>query len=107
MREDQKVTFLIAGCLHQDEASQMELYRHFYSYGMSICLRYARSKESAMEMLNELLSFERMRLITKQSFVDQFKKILPAKKVARFFQIENKMEAIINFDLARQIPLVQ
>lgn len=63
--------------------------------------------EKSLEMLNEYLSYERMRLITKQSFVDKFKKILPSRKVARFFQIENKLEAIINFDLARQIPLVK
>jgi len=62
--------------------------------------------EIALVMLNEFLSYERMRLITKQSFVDKFKEVLPSRKVARFFQIENKMEAIINFDLARQIPLV-
>ncbi len=62
--------------------------------------------EIALDMLNEFLSYERMRLITKQSFVDKFKEVLPSRKVARFFQIENKMEAIINFDLARQIPLV-
>lgn len=60
----------------------------------------------AMDMLNEFLSYERMRLITKQSFVDKFQEVLPPMKVARFFQIENKMEAIINFELARQIPLV-
>ena len=63
--------------------------------------------EKSLEMLNEYLSYERMRLITKQSFVDKFKKVLPSRKVARFFQIENKLEAIINFDLARQIPLMQ
>jgi hypothetical protein len=63
--------------------------------------------EKAQQMLDEYLSFERMRLITKQSFVDKFKEILPSRKVARFFQIENKLEAIINFDLARQIPLVK
>lgn len=63
--------------------------------------------ENSLEMLNEYLSYERMRLITKQSFVDKFKKVLPSRKVARFFQIENKLEAIINFDLARQIPLVK
>ena len=60
----------------------------------------------AQEMLDEYLSYERMRLITKQSFVKKFQEFLPAMKVTRFFQIENKLEAIINFDLARQIPLV-
>ena len=63
--------------------------------------------EKASDMLDEYLSYERMRLITKQSFVEKFNQFLPSKKVARFFQIENKLEAIINFDLARQIPLVK
>ncbi len=63
--------------------------------------------EKALEMLNEYLSYERVRLIIKQSFVDKFKEVLPSRKVARFFQIENKLEAIVNFDLAKQIPLVQ
>jgi hypothetical protein len=62
--------------------------------------------EKSLSMLNEYLSYERMRLITKQSFVDKFKAVLPSRKVARFFQIDNKLEAIINFDLARQIPLI-
>ena len=63
--------------------------------------------EKSLQLLNEYLSYERMRLITKQSFVKKFQQVLPSLKVARFFQIENKLEAIINFELARQIPLMQ
>ena len=40
-------------------------------------------------------------------YFKQFKKILPASKVARFFQIENKMNAIVNAELALDIPLVE
>jgi len=65
------------------------------------------SDEKALKMLNESLHNQRLRLSTKQTFVDKFQEILPAKKVARFFQLENKLDAIINFDLARQIPLVE
>ena len=53
MKEDNYLAFLISGCQRMDEHSQMELYRYFYSYGMGICLRYARNRESAMEMLND------------------------------------------------------
>lgn len=53
MTENKKLASLIAGCRRMDESSQMELYRSFYSYGMSICLRYSRSRESALEMLND------------------------------------------------------
>jgi len=64
------------------------------------------SDEKALGMLNEYLSYERMRLITKQAFVKKFQEVLPNLKVARFFQIENKLEAIINMELAKQIPLL-
>ena len=65
------------------------------------------SDQKALDMLNEYLSIERMRLITKQSFVKRFQAVLPDRKVTRFFQLETKLEAIINFELAKQIPLVQ
>jgi hypothetical protein len=65
------------------------------------------NNEKAMDMLNEYLSYERMRLITKQSYVKKFQEVLPSLKVVRFFQIENKLEAIINMQLAKQIPLMQ
>ncbi len=53
MTENNKLTSLIAGCRRMEESSQIGLYRHYYSYGMSICLRYARDRESALEMLND------------------------------------------------------
>ena len=53
MTEKQQVASLIAGCRRHDESSQLRLYRHYYSYGMSICIRYARKPESAMEILND------------------------------------------------------
>lgn len=65
------------------------------------------SDDKALNMLNEYLSIERMRLITKQSYVKRFQAVLPDRKVTRFFQLETKLEAIINFELAKQIPLVQ
>jgi hypothetical protein len=32
--------------------------------------------------------------------------VLPAQKAARFFQIENKLDAIVNVTLASEIPLI-
>ena len=34
-------------------------------------------------------------------------KVLPGKKAARFYQIENKMDAVIRYDLASEIPVVE
>jgi len=33
--------------------------------------------------------------------------VLPVKKVARYLQIENKIRAVVKYDLAQGVPLVQ
>ena len=52
-RSPDVLQFLLKGCLKNDRKSQRELYRQFYSYGMSICLRYADHRDEAAETLNE------------------------------------------------------
>jgi hypothetical protein len=32
---------------------------------------------------------------------------LPDRQVARFFQVENKLDAIVNAELAERVPLVE
>lgn len=43
----------IEGCLKNDRASQKALYKHFYSFAMSICLRYANDRLDAAGILND------------------------------------------------------
>lgn len=43
----------IKGCRKQELKYQEKLYKHFYSYAMSICLRYSSSEEEAGEILND------------------------------------------------------
>ena len=44
---------IIEGCKRNDRQSQQELYRDFYSYAMSICIRYTGSYDDAVEVLND------------------------------------------------------
>ena len=44
---------LINGCIKKDRRSQKDLYRLYYGYAMRICLRYAKSKDEAVEMVND------------------------------------------------------
>ena len=67
----------------------------------------ALSDGMAAKMLDEHLGIERARLQVKNKYVPRFRKILPSRKAARFFQVENKLDAIINFELAAQIPVVR
>ncbi|HEU4717334.1 MAG TPA: RNA polymerase sigma factor [Bacteroidia bacterium] len=44
---------LIAGCIRQDRACQEALYKRFYGKMMGVCLRYAKSRDEARDMLQE------------------------------------------------------
>ena len=44
---------LLENCIQGDRHSQKMLYQQFFSYAMSICLRYAPNKEEAQEILND------------------------------------------------------
>lgn len=44
---------LISGCLQNDPAAQRELYNRFSSKMLSVCYRYAQSREDAEDMLQE------------------------------------------------------
>src|SRR5881296_2145047 len=60
--------------------------------------------EAARKMLDEYLSIDRARNGVKSTFVPRFGKVIPAKQVARFFQIDNKLDAVINAELAKLVP---
>ena len=61
----------------------------------------------AKQMLKDYFKFEKEQAKVKKKHASKFKKVLPEAKVARFYQIENKLDAIINFALAMQIPLIE
>ena len=63
--------------------------------------------ELALELLDNHMSIEAQRLALQSVFVPKFKKVLPPIKVTRYYQCENKVAAIINYDLAAQIPLIK
>lgn len=44
---------LIQGCKRNDRDSQRLLYQHYYSYALSICIRYSRSVSEAKEVVND------------------------------------------------------
>ena len=54
---------------------------------------------SHMKHMNELSKLRNI-------YFKKFQKILPGKKVARYFQVENKIWVLINAQLAIEIPLI-
>jgi hypothetical protein len=63
--------------------------------------------ETATELLRSYLALEQAHVTLLSSYVPRFQKVLPAKKVARLYQIENKLRALVNYELAREIPFVE
>ncbi|MCB0619677.1 MAG: RNA polymerase sigma factor [Saprospiraceae bacterium] len=45
--------FILQSCRQGKAEGQRKLYELFYSYGMSVCLRYANNREEAQEILND------------------------------------------------------
>ena len=63
------------------------------------------SDKKAKELLNSHLKIEADTVKLKKSYLRKFQKVLPAQKVVRYYQIENKIEAIVDYDLVDKIPL--
>ena len=47
------------------------------------------------------------RVKVRSSYLTEFSTCLSGRKLARFYQIENKMDAVIRYDLASTIPVVE
>lgn len=51
--ENRNTKKLIKGCTKQHRESQKSLYKLYYSFCMSICMRYTKSREDAVEIMND------------------------------------------------------
>jgi RNA polymerase sigma factor (sigma-70 family) len=70
---------IIEGCVNGDRRSQEALYKKCFGFGMSICLRHCKTKEEALEVLNDgfLKIFNKIHLYNSHlSFKNWAKKIL-------------------------------
>ena len=63
--------------------------------------------DTAKKLLDEAISIELAEANLKKSYVPKLTKAIPAAKAARYMQIENKIRALIRYQLAEAIPLVQ
>jgi len=61
----------------------------------------------AAAMLTEMFAIDEALLASKKSCAAKLNGVIPATKIARYVQVENKIRAQINYDLAASIPFVQ
>jgi hypothetical protein len=62
--------------------------------------------QRAMELIEQYLAVEEDRAKVRRRYLPEIAKALPGRKVARFYQIENKIDVVLRYDLAAQIPVI-
>ncbi len=73
------------------------------NYGKTINVM---TDETAGMLLKEMLSIQMDRVKLQEKYLPKFQKVLPMTKVARYYQIENKVRAVVDYDVAAEIPLI-
>lgn len=66
----------------------------------------ALTNDLAKQLTNEALAIDQDELTLRKSSAAKLNGVLPAMKVARYIQIENKIRAALRYELAAGIPLV-
>jgi hypothetical protein len=91
-----------------------EALRKLQDRSFKLLAGYAQERENetftdqkAMALLDEYLDIDREDLWLKRAYLEKFKKILPAKKVMRYFQLENKIAALVNYQMTQGVPLAR
>jgi hypothetical protein len=63
--------------------------------------------DKAKKLIEEANAIEQAEVNLKSTFAPKLAKALPMVKVARYLQIENKIRAVIRYDIAQGVPLVK
>ena len=79
---------------------------------VELVLDYAKNAETltdeqSSKMLDSYLTIKKDEMKVRSAWVAKFRKALPSKAVTRLYQIENKLDSMIMFAAAVDVPLVQ
>jgi hypothetical protein len=65
------------------------------------------SDDVAKNLLDDSLAIDSDHQKLRQSYLLKIRGVLPDKKVARYYQLESKIDAVLEYEMAKRIPLVQ
>jgi hypothetical protein len=65
------------------------------------------SDQEAIALLDQHIAWKKEVLKIRSSYAKKMRKALSGRTVARFFQIENKMDVIVEYEMAGEIPLIK
>jgi hypothetical protein len=67
----------------------------------------AMTDAKAAALTSEAIAIEEALVALKKTYVAKLNGVIPATKIARYIQVENKVRAQVNYELASGIPFVQ
>lgn len=120
IRADKKL--LVAGSMQLTEAEAKAFWPVYQQYQDELFLLRARSAnlikdyadayenmsdDTAKKLLDEYMTIEALGPELRQAYLPKFRSVLPEAKVARYYQIENKIQAVLFYELAAKIPLMK
>jgi len=66
----------------------------------------ALSEETAQRIVEEYFEIENGLLAVREAYVDRFTDVFSIQKLARFYQMENRIDNVADLALMREIPLI-
>jgi len=120
IRADKKL--LVAGNMQLTEAEAKAFWPVYDQYQDELFLLRSRTaklikdyadaydkmtNDTAKKLLDELMIIEALGPKLRQAYLPKFRKVLPETKVVRYYQIENKIQAALFYEIAANIPLMK
>lgn len=120
LRADKKL--VLASALQLTEAEGKAFWPVYNAYQSDMVQHYDRvlqlidtfaqhyeslSDDAARKLISDFLALQTNHPALLKKYAPQFLQVPPAKKVAQLYQIENKLRAVVDYDLAQSIPLIK
>ncbi|MCB0835536.1 MAG: RNA polymerase sigma factor [Bacteroidetes bacterium] len=103
---EQELLTILKGCYKRNRSSQNSLYRLYYAYGMSICIRYAQNEEEAISILNDgfLKVFRNIKKYdTSRPFKPWFRRIVVNTAINHIVK-NQKLNREVGMEKAEKLP---
>ncbi|GAN33038.1 MAG: hypothetical protein DYG83_00100 [Candidatus Brocadia sp. AMX2] len=65
------------------------------------------TNDTARKLLDEYMKIEALTLKLRKAYLPKFREVLPETKVMRYYQIENKVQAALVYEIGAGIPLIK
>ena len=69
--------------------------------------RKSLTDDKAKKLIDEAMAIDQAEANLKSKYAPSLSKALPVRKVARYLQIENKIRAVVRYDIASGVPLIR